>query len=59
MDDDLIWAALPFVVIVVMGVGFWFAIRERPGRARHGRWTRRDRQMDPKTNGHTRRGPRV
>jgi hypothetical protein len=60
MDRDLVWAALPFVVIVVMGAGFWLAIRERPARGRR-RW-RRGRgggSMDPKTNGHTRRGPRV
>lgn len=58
MDQDLVWTALPFVVIVVMGAGFWFAIRERPAR---GRWRRRRKgaSMDPKTNGHTRRDPRV
>lgn len=58
MDQDLVFAVLPFVVIVVLGAGFWFAIREHPG-ARRRRGRRRGRGMDPKTNGHARRGPEV
>ncbi len=57
MNEDLVWGALPFVVIVVMAAGFWVALRERSGRGR--RKARRDRKLDPKTNGHARRGPRV
>jgi len=58
MDEDLIYVALPFVVIVVMGLGLWLAIRERSGRG-SGRSAREGRRMDPRTNGHARRGPRV
>ena len=58
MDGDLVFTALPFAVVVVLGAGFWLAIREHPGTRRR-RLRRRDRCMDPKTNGHAHRGPEV
>jgi uncharacterized membrane protein YciS (DUF1049 family) len=58
MDGDIVFTALPFAVVIVLGAGFWLAIREHPGTRRR-RLRRRDRRMNPKTNGHSHRGPGV
>jgi hypothetical protein len=76
MDTDDVYAVLPFVVIVVLGAGFWAVFRQRAAARRaspakrivepdlstpvrdaprHRRW-RRGRDMDPRTNGHAKRG---
>jgi len=69
VSDEAIYAALPFIVTVVIGGSLWFVIRQR-GRERRAAatpdarrwWTdlplvrrRRGASMDPKTNGHTSR----
>jgi hypothetical protein len=59
MDDDLVYSVLPFVVIVVLGAGFWVLFRQRAAarRARSPRVVEPD-LATPVRDRRTRRGLR-